>query len=94
MVKKRPIPQTSFRASPAIAKVKILPPDSTFFKILPGKGRKPDQTDNKVAPGMEVSYIAAWRQWFKFGAEKMSRFFASRNGWMIFLKDYHFSSGT
>lgn len=38
-------------------RVKILPPDSTFFKILPGKGRKPDQTDNKVAPGMEVSYI-------------------------------------
>lgn len=38
-------------------RVKILQPDSTFFKVLPGKGRKPDQTDNKVAPGMEVSYI-------------------------------------
>ena len=28
--------------------VKILQPDSTFFKVLPGKGRKPDQTDNKA----------------------------------------------
>ncbi|CAK9097734.1 Hydrocephalus-inducing protein (Protein Hy-3) [Durusdinium trenchii] len=47
-------------------RVKILQPDSTFFKVLPGKGRKADAGDNKalndnaVAPGMEVSYIAAW----------------------------------
>ncbi|CAK8990089.1 unnamed protein product [Durusdinium trenchii] len=38
-------------------RVKILQPDSTFFKVLPGKGRKADAGDNKVAPGMEVSYI-------------------------------------
>ncbi|CAE7232366.1 HYDIN [Symbiodinium sp. CCMP2456] len=38
-------------------RVKILQPDSTFFKVLPGKGRKINgDGDNKVAPGMEVSY--------------------------------------
>ncbi|CAJ1447961.1 unnamed protein product [Effrenium voratum] len=39
-------------------RVKVLQPDSTFFKVLPGKGRKANgEGDNKVAPGMEVSYI-------------------------------------
>ncbi len=71
--------------------MKILPPDSTFFKILPGKGRKPDQTDNKVAPGMEVSYIATWQQFLLsercvWGWEMGDPFFFLRNGWMLKLK--------
>ena len=35
-------------SSGTTTEVKILQPDSTFFKVLPGKGRKPDQTDNKA----------------------------------------------
>lgn len=37
--------------------VKILQPDSTFFKVLLGKGRKPDQTDNKAKGAL------AWQPW-------------------------------
>jgi hydrocephalus-inducing protein len=42
-------------------RIQVLPPDSSFFEILPGRGRKKDgggsARGDKVAPGMEVSYI-------------------------------------
>jgi hydrocephalus-inducing protein len=42
-------------------RVKVLPPDSAFFEVLPGKGRKKNSAGDKVAPGMEVSYIIRFK---------------------------------
>lgn len=42
-------------------RVKVMPPDSLFFEVMPGKGRKKSSTGDKVAPGMEVSYIIRFK---------------------------------
>lgn len=41
-------------------RVKVFPPDSGFFEVLPGKGKSRHSGD-KVAPGMEVSYIIRFK---------------------------------
>jgi hydrocephalus-inducing protein len=42
-------------------RVKVLPPDSSFFEVLPGRGRKKSASGDRVAPGMEVTYTVRFK---------------------------------
>lgn len=42
-------------------RVKVMPPDSSFFEVLPGKGRQRNAGGDKVAPGMEISFIIRFK---------------------------------
>lgn len=42
-------------------RVKVTPPDSSYFEVLPGRGRKKSTAGDKVAPGMEISYTIRFK---------------------------------